>query len=104
MNELNDAASGTSNAPIRPLGSTGHYVAPNLHQPGTVRAVNRLDVAHSDGGFNFSGYDSLGAPVKGFVQTEDAGQASNELERAGISVRSITERRGARKRNRRPGS
>jgi type IV pilus assembly protein PilC len=104
MNELNDAASGSSNAPIRPLGSTtGRHIAPNLHQSAPGRAADRLDVTRSDGGYDFSGVDSLGSPVKGFVQIEDAVQASNELERAGISVRSISERRGPRRKNRRPG-
>jgi type IV pilus assembly protein PilC len=104
MNELNQIP-GTPNTPLRPLGSTGRIVSPNMNRPaGGVRGLEALAVTHSDGGFNFHGVDSLGASVRGFVQTEDAVLASNELERAGINVSRITERRGPRKKNRRPRS
>jgi len=97
VNELNEI-SGKTNT-IRPLGSTGRFVAPN----GTDRpTIDGLDGTHSAGGFDFRGTDSLGAPVKGFVQTADAVQAAHELERAGISVERINERRGLRQKSRRP--
>jgi hypothetical protein len=105
MNEVNEVLSSggdPANQPIKPLGSTGRIIAPNVNRAGMGRAVDKLDVAHSDGGYNFSGVDSLGSPVKGFVQTEDA-QAANELS-APISVESIAERRGPQKNRRRPAS
>jgi len=107
MNEANEvlgSSGGPANQPIRPLGSSRRTIAPNVNPEATARAVDGLNITHSDGGYNFSGFDSLGAPVKGFVQTEEALQAANELERAGISVESIAERRGPRKKNRRPTS
>lgn len=61
-----------------------------------------FDRTHSENGFNFSGIDSLGGPVKGFVQTSEISLAKNELERAGIRILSISERRGSRQINRRP--
>src|SRR5688572_33470444 len=104
MNELNEIAGNSGSGPaIRPLGTAGHF-APNVNPTGRIKGIDRLDVTHSDGGYNFSGIDSLGGPVKGFVQTEEAALAANELERAGISVQSIKERRGPRKKNRRPTS
>ncbi len=56
----------------------------------------------SENGFNFTGIDSLGERVKGYVQTTDPVMASKELERAGIRVESIAERRRGRQVNRRP--
>ena len=104
MNELNEIAGNSGSGPaIRPLGTAGHF-APNVNRTGRIKGIDRLDAAHSDGGYNFSGIDSLGGPVKGFVQTEEAALAANELERAGISVQSLKERRGPRKKNRRPTS
>jgi type IV pilus assembly protein PilC len=108
MNELNEV-SGTSGrapagAPIRPLGSTARHIAPNVNRSNEFGSFIPSDVIRSEGGFNFSGIDSLGEPVKGFVQTEDPVLAANELERAGISVQSIKERRGSRKKNSRPNS
>lgn len=61
-----------------------------------------FDRSHSENGFNFTGLDSLGQPVKGFVQTSEISLARNELERAGVRVLTISERRGARQVNRRP--
>ncbi len=107
MNELNEISGnggGPANGAIRPLGSARRYVAPDLDRVSDVRTVVSANVSQSDGGFNFSGVDSLGEPVKGFVQTEDPALAANELERAGINVRSISERRGPRKKNRMPTS
>ena len=101
MNELKEI-SGTSNTTIRPLGSTGRFGGPNVTDIPAVRGLESLQGTHSEGGFDFRGVDSLGAVVKGFVQTEDAVQAAHELERAGISVRTINERRGLRQTGRRP--
>ena len=101
MNELNEITN-APNAPIRPLGSTGRFAGPNVTDIPAVRGLESLQGTHSEGGFDFRGVDSLGATVKGFVQTEDAVQAAHELERAGISVRSINERRGLRQTGRRP--
>src|SRR5206468_10975073 len=101
MNELNEI-SRAPNAPIRPLGSTGRFAAPGVADLPPVRGLEDLQGTHSDGGFDFRGVDSLGAAVKGFVQTEDAIQAAHELERAGISVESISEHRGLQRKNRRP--
>lgn len=63
---------------------------------------SRYDLDHSENGFNFVGEDSLGEVVRGFVQTTEIQLAQNELERAGISVQSISPKRGIRKKNRRP--
>jgi len=60
------------------------------------------DLGRSENGFNFTGEDSLGAEVRGFVQTSDADLAEKELERAGVRVQSLSTRRGDRKKNRRP--
>jgi type IV pilus assembly protein PilC len=61
-----------------------------------------FEMTRSETGFSFSGYDSLGAPVKGFVQTPEINLAQKELERAGIRVDSISARRAARQKERRP--
>src|SRR5687767_2243950 len=103
MNELNDIP-GTGTGSIRPLGSAGRRITPASNRMDVVGSFERPGTTHSDGGYNYSGVDSLGAPVKGFVQTEEGALAANELERAGISVQSINERRGPRKKNRRPNS
>jgi type IV pilus assembly protein PilC len=108
MNELNEVSGNGGRAPvggpIRPLGSTGRYIAPQVARTTDRPSYETSEVITSEGGFNFSGIDSLGGVVKGFVQTEDAVLAANELERAGISVQSINERRGGRKKNSRPTS
>ncbi|MEP6703604.1 MAG: hypothetical protein ABJB34_02250, partial [Acidobacteriota bacterium] len=108
MNELNEISGkggGSVSGAIRPLGSAARYVAPEVARGmAGARSFGPVDDVQSDGGFNFSGIDSLGAAVKGFVQTEEAALAANELERAGISVQNISERRGPRKKNRRPTS
>ncbi len=64
--------------------------------------ASQFDVNHSDNGFDFVGEDSMGELVRGFVQTTEIDLAEKELERAGISVRSISAKRGTKKRNRRP--
>jgi type IV pilus assembly protein PilC len=103
MNEFNELQ-GSSGPAIRPLGSASRRIASTSDRTSGVRGLDGLDVSHSEGGFNFNGTDSLGGPVKGFVQTEDVTLAANELERAGIRVQSMRERRGPRKKNRRPTS
>lgn len=106
MNEVNSTTNvggdGSSAGFVRPLAPNANVIAPLR----SVRPAGApgFDTTHSDGGFNFRGIDSLGAPVKGFVQTEDALLAAKELERAGVHVDSITERRGSRMKNRRPNS
>jgi type IV pilus assembly protein PilC len=105
MNELNEVASKTTtsgNGTFRPINAPGRIIAPKLNRTVPIRGLDGLRGGQSDGGFNFQGIDSLGAPIKGFVQTEDAVLAANELERAGISVQKLTERRGPRKKYRRP--
>lgn len=62
------------------------------------------DMTTSENGFNFSGIDSLGERVKGFVQTMDPLMATKELERAGIKIDWIKENRQGRQINRRPTS
>ena len=103
MNEFNELQ-GSSGPAIRPLGSASRRIASTSDRTSGVRGLDGLDVSHSEGGFNFNGTDPLGGPVKGFVQTEDVTLAANELERAGIRVQSMRERRGPRKKNRRPTS
>jgi type IV pilus assembly protein PilC len=104
MNELNNVRTSPGNSPIRPVPPpAGHFIAPNASRTATqISPLESLEVNHSEGGFNFQGIDSLGNVVKGFVQTEDPTRAANELERAGISVEKIVERRGLRQKNRRP--
>lgn len=69
---------------------------------GTEADIDRYDVNYSDNGYDFVGEDSLGEPVRGFVQTSEANLAEKELERAGIRVESIKPKRGLKKSNRRP--
>ena len=77
--------------------------ATNPIQPNYQAAsAARFDMLESENGFNYVGEDSLGHPIKGFVQTTDPRLAENELERAGIKVESIVPRRGIRKRARKP--
>jgi len=80
-------------APVRPAAAPAARIetSPEL-----------FGMRQSEGGFNFQGLDSLGEPVKGFVQTADIDMATNELERAGIRVQAITPRVGRRQTNRRP--
>ncbi|MDM7921206.1 MAG: type II secretion system F family protein [Pyrinomonadaceae bacterium] len=82
-------------APIRPL-------------PGADRVISDFEdpfeMRRSEAGFNFAGIDSLGEPVKGFVQTPDLDLASKELERAGIRVQTLSPRRGLKQRAGRPTS
>ena len=89
------AAAGGMTDPMSGYSPGSRYTAP----AGDIR---RIDLDHSDNGFNYAGEDSLGRPIKGFIQTTDARLAENELERAGIRVQTIVPRRGVRKKNRKP--
>ena len=100
VNELKEI-SGTTNKTIRPLGTAGRFIAPGV-QPGSIHSFDGVQASHSEGGFNYQGIDSLGSPIKGFIQTEDPVLAQNELERAGISVQKISEKRAPIRKNRRP--
>src|SRR4029079_11619104 len=103
MNELNNVRTTPTNSPIRPVPPAGHFVSPNANRTANqISPFDTVETNHSEGGFNFQGLDSFGNTVKGFVQTEDPVRAANELERAGISVEKIVERRGLRQKNRRP--
>jgi type IV pilus assembly protein PilC len=108
MKEVNEVMKGVGgggpmSSTIRPLG-TSVRVSPAVNRTSSLRGHEGSGLLQSDGGFNFAGVDSLGGPVKGFVQTEDPVLAANELQRAGISVASLKERRGPRKKFRRPNS
>ena len=75
----------------------------------TLSAVQRryatvANMTKSENGFNYVGTDSLGERIKGYVQTTDPLQAAKELERAGITLESLKEKRQGRKVNRRPTS
>jgi type IV pilus assembly protein PilC len=109
MKEVNEVmkgvgGSGPMHSTIKPLAANGGFAGQGTVRMAPVRAPQTAGLIQSDGGFNFSGVDSLGAEVKGFVQTEDPVLAANELQRAGISVGSLKERRGPRKKFRRPNS
>jgi type IV pilus assembly protein PilC len=80
----------------------GTFSAAGAGRPGAVTYENQFDGNHSENGFSFVGEDSLGEIVKGFVQTTEINLAEKELERAGISVKSISANRGVKKKNRRP--
>ncbi len=98
----------TAAGPVRPFsfsGGSGETKASEPFIPSRIYAdFGTFDSTTSEGGYNFTGIDSLGEPVKGFVQTTEQLLASKELERAGVSVLSISERRGKRQKTRRPTS
>jgi type IV pilus assembly protein PilC len=109
MNEAkNTTTQGGTN--VRPLNSAARRVAPlqnNVRYFEAARAnspnpVNASEMARSEGGFNFTGFDSFGEIVRGFVQTPEPALAAKELERAGIKVQTISERSKGREKNRRP--
>ena len=104
MNEQKSPFSVASQpAPLRGVpggGGSAFNASPKRADVGAF--ANQFDVNHSDNGFNFVGEDSMGEIVRGFVQTTEIDLAEKELERAGISVRSISPIRGAKKKNRRP--
>lgn len=70
--------------------------------PFAEEVFDPLDLTKSPTGFNYTGMDSLGASVKGFIQTTVMDLARKELERAGIRVFTITPRRRTRQKNKRP--
>ncbi len=88
--------------------TTTRRIAINKNRPNVASQAHPFDNSAgqnlSDNGFNFTGVDSLGEPIKGFVQTTEPNLAEKELERAGVRVYSISEKRGARQKNRRPTS
>jgi type IV pilus assembly protein PilC len=113
MNELkNTVVTGPTAASARPFIPPVHEVVENAarvrpldYAAQDVRVFDDpFEMTRSESGFAFSGIDSLGEPVKGFVQTPEVALATKELERAGISVQSIKQRRQARQKNKRPTS
>ncbi len=82
----------TTATPIRPIAPS--RVVSDFDDP--------FEMGRSEAGFNFTGVDSLGEPVKGFVQTPEIDLAAKELERAGIRVQAISPRRGLKQTKRRP--
>jgi type IV pilus assembly protein PilC len=109
MNDSTNNGNSGGTTTVRPLNTTARRAAP-LHTGAKYfeapRAGNNFanpsQLARSEGGFNYTGLDSFGALVKGFVQTPDPALAAKELERAGIKVQTISERRKGRAKNRRP--
>jgi type IV pilus assembly protein PilC len=85
-------------------GAQATGVRPIRHASAVPEVENPFEMKRSETGFNFSGVDSLGEPVKGFVQTPEIDLAQKELERAGIRVQSIAQRRGRRQTSKRPTS
>jgi type IV pilus assembly protein PilC len=108
MSEVKNNTTGGTN--VRPLNSATRRTATpqnNVRYFDTTRgsqanSANVSNLTRSEGGFNFTGLDSFGEIVKGFVQTPEATLAAKELERAGIRVQTISERRKGREKNRRP--
>src|SRR5512139_1359950 len=91
-NPFTPLAQPTTATPIRPI-APGRVVS-DFDDP--------FEMGRSEAGFNFTGIDSLGEPVKGFVQTPEIDLATKELERAGIRVQAISPRRGLKQTKRRP--
>src|SRR6476620_10053752 len=112
MNKTSEAAANGSSRPhVLPFNAPLRRSAPTIAaaprpqaQSPRVQERSAFQLQNSEGGFNFSGVDSLGNTVNGFVQTQEPQLAEKELERAGISVVSISEKRGSRQKNRRPKS
>ncbi|MGI8545230.1 MAG: type II secretion system F family protein [Aridibacter sp.] len=102
------AEGGSNGSTFRPFDSNPRRVKSNINANSTfaTRTIDAYDaqtsVSQSENGYNFKGIDSLGANVRGFVQTTDSQSANNELERAGIRVDSISRKSGGRQKNRRP--
>jgi len=78
-------------------GTAGTYAT-----EGDVGVYDPLDISKSATGFDYKGFDSLGAAVDGFVQTTDMDLARKELERAGIRVSFISPRRMVRQKVKKP--
>jgi type II secretory pathway component PulF len=109
MSDVKNNGTGSSTTTVRPLNSTTRRVTPVQNnaryfdgERGRGNFANPSELARSEGGFNFTGFDSFGEIVKGFVQTPEPALAAKELERAGIRVQTISERRKGRGKNRRP--
>ncbi len=106
---FNVSGNGSATTRVQPI-NTSHRTVPNINTksaPVTSRAElieSTSDLGPSENGFNYTGVDSLGESVKGFVQTTEPQLAAKELERAGVRVYSISEKRGNRQKNRRPTS
>jgi type IV pilus assembly protein PilC len=92
------------NSPYTGTGTQATGVRPIRYASTAPEVENPFEMKRSETGFNFSGVDSLGEPVKGFVQTPEIDLAQKELERAGIRVQSIAQRRGRRQSSKRPTS
>jgi type IV pilus assembly protein PilC len=114
MNEVKNANASsprTVGSVVRPFNPTRGNASPNgegvrpigIAYRATAAAFSDADESSvSENGYNFIGIDSRGETVKGFVQTSQAQLAAKELERAGISVQSISERKGGRQKDHRP--
>ena len=83
-----------ADAGVRPLREQASGNAALIDDP--------FEIRRSETGFNYSGVDSLGEPIKGFVQTPELDLAVKELERAGIRVNSISPRRALKQTSKRP--
>lgn len=83
-------------------GIAGRDLAADRSRRDSAAFSNSFDPDHSEDGFNYTGIDSLGHETRGFVQSKELRLAEKELERAGINVGTISPRRSAKKKNRRP--
>lgn len=81
-------------APVPPYSSVPSAPLDNEFDP--------FEMNRSATGFDYVGIDSLGADVRGFVQTTEMDLARMELERAGIRVTSISPKRMMRQKTKRP--
>lgn len=107
-----NSGGGVSASRIRPFNPSARRVTLNAKRIRSVDPPRRTftpqhsvaESVYSDYGYNFVGMDSLGETVKGFVQTAEEGLAAKELERAGIRIQSLNEKRSGRQKNRRPTS
>lgn len=95
MREQSRIGSGTASAAAAPDQKSARSAVQR-------RYASAANMTNSENGFTFVGTDSLGEVVKGFTQTTDPLQAVKELERAGISIENIREKRSGRRVNRRP--
>lgn len=109
MNEVkNNFNTNGGSTTARPFNTTVRNLKPNakimenLNVPNRVNLESLSELGKSENGFNYVGVDSLGVPIKGFVQTTEADLAGKELERAGIRVQSIKGKSGGREKKRRP--
>ncbi len=103
MNEMKQPINSNAASSFNP---TSRRITPNASRAAieNQNGYDDEDLSYSENGFNFTGTDSLGERIKGFVQTSEVSLASRQLQRAGIKVDVITEKRGGRQKNRRPTS